>query len=295
MLLKGGALTLLHYRDFGLRPMQDFDILVREEKASHALRLLRESGWETQTAVPRVFSSSFRRYRHSVSLSDGSGQSIDIHWHVLYLDCRPGCDGEFWADSVPVDLHGLQLRALNTTDQLLHTCVHGVGWNEIPPMRWIADAAVILRSGEIDWNRLLKQVEDRRAILPVRDALSYLATFSCHVPAFVVASLGAMSIRSAEVLEYERILSPLELQGPLDTFRSVFYSHARSSRGQSLLTRTLGFARYLQHYWELESVAELLPRALFWCRNRARIAWRAATGRYVGVRNSPSPRTSQRA
>src|SRR5262245_12445960 len=29
MLLKGAALTLLHYRDYGLRPMEDVDILVR--------------------------------------------------------------------------------------------------------------------------------------------------------------------------------------------------------------------------------------------------------------------------
>ena len=39
MVLKGAALTLFYYRDYGLRPMADFDILVQSEQASAAINL----------------------------------------------------------------------------------------------------------------------------------------------------------------------------------------------------------------------------------------------------------------
>ncbi|MBA3242461.1 MAG: nucleotidyltransferase family protein, partial [Acidobacteria bacterium] len=40
LVLKGGALVPLYYRDYGVRPMVDFDILVREERAETAMDLL---------------------------------------------------------------------------------------------------------------------------------------------------------------------------------------------------------------------------------------------------------------
>jgi len=38
-------LTLLHYKDYGIRPMNDIDILVHPEYAEQAVYLLREAGW----------------------------------------------------------------------------------------------------------------------------------------------------------------------------------------------------------------------------------------------------------
>ena len=56
MLLKGAALTLLHYRDSGLRPMEDVAVLVRTQQwragqsVYPALRLLCRSQGQTRTA-----------------------------------------------------------------------------------------------------------------------------------------------------------------------------------------------------------------------------------------------------
>ena len=45
MLLKGAALTLRHYRDFGLRNMGDFDLLIHPHDIERAARLLLQNGW----------------------------------------------------------------------------------------------------------------------------------------------------------------------------------------------------------------------------------------------------------
>ena len=34
---------------------------------------------------------------------------------------------------------------LDPTDQLFHTCAHGVKWEPVPSLRWIVDAAMILK------------------------------------------------------------------------------------------------------------------------------------------------------
>ena len=56
MLLKGAALTLLHYRDSGLRPMEDVDILVRTHQWRAAVDCAHRSGMEAEgfgDAAPR--------------------------------------------------------------------------------------------------------------------------------------------------------------------------------------------------------------------------------------------------
>ncbi len=56
MLLKGAALILLHYKDPGLRPMVDFDILVPAAKAAAAIKTLSELGWTSTITRLKGFS-----------------------------------------------------------------------------------------------------------------------------------------------------------------------------------------------------------------------------------------------
>ena len=52
LVLKGAALSLLHYRDLGARPMDDIDLLVRPSELHHAVDVLRPHGWaELPTAA----------------------------------------------------------------------------------------------------------------------------------------------------------------------------------------------------------------------------------------------------
>ncbi|MBZ5608241.1 MAG: nucleotidyltransferase family protein [Acidobacteriia bacterium] len=44
LVLKGMALTLLHYRDMALRPMSDLDILVPEDRAPEVVGLVQRDG-----------------------------------------------------------------------------------------------------------------------------------------------------------------------------------------------------------------------------------------------------------
>ena len=120
---------------------------------------------------------------------------------------RAFADAPFWAASQPFALSGREYQTLCPTDMLLHVCFHGARWNVTPPLRWIADAMMILsRAGEeIDWLRLLELARERRLSLMLRETLGYLhRTFAAPVPPFVLATLGVTPVSRGERLAFDQ-------------------------------------------------------------------------------------------
>lgn len=262
MLLKGAALVLQYYHDAGLRPMRDCDVLVPEERAVTAVRLLLDDGWRVLTAWPGELTESFRRFRHALSMEHESGRQLDLHWHVLYDCCRRGADDDFWAASLPLEFHGTPVRALAPSDQFLHVCAHGVEWNEVAPIRWIADAITVLRQApRLDWERIVRQTERRRMVPRVRDALRYLESrMEAPIPSEVLRALDSLPVTKAEMLEYQRIVRPHDLQKPLDAWRAVYQQYRRSA-----VTRNpIDFVKFLGHYWNVKHFWQFAQMAGRW-------------------------------
>ena len=97
MLLKGAALTLLYYKDYGLRPMEDVDILVRTSEWQSTIDALSDLGWRARVPVtPRRVAAS-----HAMEFAGDGSQRIDLHWHLLPDTCwrngdeesQQSCDG----------------------------------------------------------------------------------------------------------------------------------------------------------------------------------------------------------
>src|SRR3990170_600967 len=80
LVLKGVALVPLFYEDAGLRPMEDFDVLVPVEKAAAAAAVLKASGSIPEWPLrPEDFSSAFHRVKHGVKFTDPAGFACDLH------------------------------------------------------------------------------------------------------------------------------------------------------------------------------------------------------------------------
>jgi hypothetical protein len=254
MVLKGAAVTLLHYRDHGLRPMQDLDILVRPEAAPAAVALLERLGWKPQRALPQGGRASFFETIHSISFANAAGRECDLHWHVLTECCYPRADDDFWEASAPLDMHGARTRALCPADQLLHVCVHGARWNAVVPIRWVADAMVILRtSPELDWHRLVAQARERRIVLPLRETLQYLRDLlNAPLPAGALEELASLPVRLVERMEYRaRIRRPGRL-GFLSEACLRHLAYGRSFGRGSVAANLLTLPRALQHFWQAD-------------------------------------------
>jgi hypothetical protein len=246
MVLKGAALTFLCYKDYGLRPMNDFDVLVHTDQAMPAIRLLQNLGWKPKDFEPH---EGYISVSYSHGFEDESGREIDLHWHV-FSQCRDAhADDDFWGKAVVTKFHDVPTNVLNPTDQLLHICVHGARWNETPSFRWVADAIMILNNAhnEIDWNRLAVQAEKRHLILPLLDTLHYLRdTFEAPISPEIIKNLQAVRLPHLERMEYRIAVSPpTKWIAILD----LWCQHSRLMGNTKLLHKIVRFPKFLQNIW----------------------------------------------
>lgn len=153
LMFKGVALARSAYPTLGLRPMEDIDVLVRQSDMAGAIAVLLSAGYRRADSPWAV---------HAETLMAPEGIGVDVHAHPGPLLVRhrrhPGVSA-MWGGRVEVGLdEARSFSALSATDELLVVLEHGVSSPESAPIRWIADAAWLARTGEIDWQQFNAQV-----------------------------------------------------------------------------------------------------------------------------------------
>lgn len=148
LVLKGTALQAMAYgNDPATRPSDDVDVLVHPRDRERALRHLLRDGFDLEVELPL---ESYLQLRKGASLLR-AGIAVDLHWNIFYWSKDPKLIDRMFQRAVPLDYRGRPLLSLCPTDTLLHTVTHGFGTNQVPPIRWVLDAALLIRSGQVDW------------------------------------------------------------------------------------------------------------------------------------------------
>ena len=188
MALKGAAVTALYPGGLGTRPMNDVDLLVAPDDVERAVDVLRAQGFAMDGEFPFAVA---RRIRHSVPFRRQDGLEIDLHWHLL---AQGGDDGAVWRRARSWTLAGTEVLVPAPEDQLLHTCVHGVGFFPAP-VRWVADAVLIIRAaGGVEWDILVAHARERDVTVAMAHALRYLRDeIGAAVPPAVIGKLAAVA------------------------------------------------------------------------------------------------------
>jgi hypothetical protein len=268
VVLKGLALIARFYRDPGLRPMADADVLVRPCDAERAGALAASLGWHPRYDV----SPAFRRVRHAAPYDHPAGVACDLHWRIFEEAGGGAADDEVRAAVEPALFQGARLRVPSPTDQLLHVCGHAARWAPVPAVRWVADAVVILREGPIDWPRLVAHAVRRRFVLRMREMLGYLRrALEVAVPPSVEAELARQPVSVVERLEYRLRQREHRLLGELPAY--VF----NCLRGEA--HPLLALPGYLRDAWGLRSLAGVPRHALALAARRLRTAAPRPRGR----------------
>jgi hypothetical protein len=266
MFLKGAALTLMYYRDHGVRPMEDVDAMIPAGRVAEAAQLLGDTGWTSQPPrQPSQFTAASQWFIHSWNFRNKGQQQIDLHWHLSPECCSAQADADFWGSAGQCEFKQRRVWTLAPADQLLHVCVHGAEWFLTPSVRWVADAVIILSGADtvIDWNRFVELAARHRLIRPVEQTLGYLhQRMRAPVPAWVLQSLAMRPTSRMERVEF-RIRN--SLPGPEGTFHStlrwwrrVWWRHVRNV---GLPAAMFGLPRMLQDTWGLEGPRAVLGQA----------------------------------
>lgn len=161
IVLKGAALAELAYKDVGLRPFSDLDILVRNQDLDRTHRALVSLGYKFNfrgkpirppTEPDRRFRKSrqyFRSERHYIS--------IDPHWQLSKFPFLLPINYEaIWDRASSVMLTGMPALALSPEDTLLQQALDFMAtwWYGRPEIKILRDMAQVLRSQRVDWDNL---------------------------------------------------------------------------------------------------------------------------------------------
>lgn len=239
VLLKGIALILNHYRDFGVRTLGDIDILIDRSHVFLAYSVLIDSGWDCKLRRFDPQNPKQLSRWHATNFTHPLGLNLDLHWSFL-LESTPTLDSEV-LQAVPSGIH-----AASPTHLFFQTCIHGYKKSTAPLIRWIPDSLALLKSS-IDFPRLFEVARNSHLSLPFSSALAHLSSqFDVRIPLF------APQPTLLETLEFRA-----NLQGQI--YLAGYY-RARL-RKHSLI-------RYLQHTANLSSPWLVLPYAPYWVLKR---------------------------
>lgn len=298
MLLKGPALVLGYYRDAGLRPMDDFDILVPTSQGGAAVDVLKKLGWAPVFGSVGIAEDEALAVGHAYPFRNARDQAVDLHWHVFYQRINATADNEFWAAARPLRLADVVTQILSPEDQLLHVCVHGMerawwGGERQPNLRWIADAMMILRTAaeELNWDRLFVQAQRLHFVLPMREALGYLqGLLGAPIPASALARIRTAPVSTTERVAELARTRPSKRWGPWLALGVRYLEYSSTLPPEvGRLRRLAGLPSFLRRRWGSGPVWTLPLAALF--RSIRRIGWLWRDPRAIAaVRGSASPR-----
>jgi hypothetical protein len=249
LVLKGVAMVALYYRELGVRPMSDFDILVRPQTVRGVIDVLQSQRWFRRGGP--AFTDGFFTVHYGWPFRHPTGGALDLHWYLLDQSCAPEADVDLWSTARSVEVEGYPIRVLNPADQLLHVCVHGAGWDRLPNLRWVADAAVIVKQSgdQIDWDRLASQAEAHGVVVPLQATLTYLSDrFEVPIPERALRQLRAAPTTRQQRMEFRWRASQPRVLHPL--FKIWFgYLRDRRTRRQPAGPWYWTFPDYLQRRW----------------------------------------------
>ncbi len=204
---KGLALSQLYYQDFGARPMSDIDLMVKESEADEALLILQQNQWK-DLRTQSLFLSPRETIADSRTLINDRKVELDFHWRFLRESFNDSWNQRIWEHKVPLSIQGCTTHTLKPGDQLLHTLVHGLEWNQMPGLRWALDAHMIVKKAEVDWDDLLRTAREWRFQPFLKEGLVFLETLGSPVPPTILKRLSQSSVSVMEKIYFHHKLKP---------------------------------------------------------------------------------------
>lgn len=231
-LLKGTAMLLFYYKNFGMRPgISDTDMLVPRDKLIDAIKILKEHGYRPVSTF-RHSGHAFEnhvmqgdanvmRYHHAITYQKGN-DNIDLHWR-----CSPLIKGSYYeglaTNMQKLVLEGNPVYALSPEYQVMHISLHGVTQiSDCKKTWWIIDLLYLLKSKKhvINWEKLCAVVKQYHSEPFFIEAMKVIYDINPHLLPLSPSSL-AKTLPASKLLRWQNNL----MQSSRKTLRQLgFYS-----------------------------------------------------------------------
>ncbi|MBI5376726.1 MAG: nucleotidyltransferase family protein [Candidatus Schekmanbacteria bacterium] len=179
--LKGLSLCSRVYKDDGLRPMDDIDILIKEEDLQKTKDILFTCGLEPErTEYQSVIHAALEAYSSKEWIESAgertdevhfrdfnNGFMIDLHWNLMVIGSSRQFDmKKIWSRGVEGNVSGIPCRFLSPEDELLHLIFHLiekhlVKGNAGVRLIWFVDIVHFLTvfQDKLDWSYIEREIE----------------------------------------------------------------------------------------------------------------------------------------
>jgi hypothetical protein len=157
---KGPALAARLYGDLSLRGFGDLDIVVCEQDALRARRLLLDRDY----APERVDTSDLSHFlgeHHEMLFYRADGKvRLDLHWRFTSRSaCLTGDPDRFLQHLETISIAGEEVRSLRLETYLLVLSMHAAKHQWVQ-LKLICDIAEILAAPDLDWDYVLYEADD---------------------------------------------------------------------------------------------------------------------------------------
>ncbi|MCC2685183.1 MAG: hypothetical protein K0R75_2082 [Paenibacillaceae bacterium] len=248
--LKGCHLIHTHY-PFGVRPVEDIDVLIDRRHYAQADRIIRSlgyddcaSGMDLWTHLNLSNKITYLNQQHPII-------PIDVHFSLgpcPYLGAIP--HKTIWENAELVDSSDFRSLVLKPEMLLLHLCLHRFQHHY---EEWTSSAfdmvAVVRQDGDrLDWDAFIRLVRTHKLVLPVSYAFSRAGELTkLDIPAAVMNELAAIRPGAMESRVFH---SSLKQQQDQDRYILQFLTTPRLRVKMQCLKRIIvPGKRFLNHYY----------------------------------------------
>jgi len=262
LVLKGLALNRLYYRSSAVRPMADIDLLVKRKNFWDGNKILTSKKWQTGE---KKLSLHYEIAPSCQFVDQTDGSELDLHWQIM-RDCWNANETKaLWVEAIPVNIGDTKTLALSHTHQLFHICWHGARYNFVPPIRWVADAVLILRNAEsnIEWDKFVEITRLYRVDLPIYISLKYLKeNFVSLIPDKVLSELKNISTS-----RFQKMAQQFHMTKKTDwtlrrCIKEIIFQYPGLTSSTDLNPKFLVYLKYLQYHLGVSSYWQIPPRFL---------------------------------
>jgi hypothetical protein len=257
-LLKGAALAYTNYASPALRPMMDVDLVIKPDRFLEACGVFRAQGWRVKGGFWPKTQLDIGTLDIVLFLHDAPPINVDLHFAFGYSASAPAQE-MIWetVEQFPPGPKGICQPI--ASDHLVLVLHHGGRFNPIHPLRWIIDAAALIETSAIDWDRVVT-LGGLFGIGPVvADQLSYLKAIRPKaVPQHVITTLSQLPIS----LEQRQLLVKSSKDPSLYTIHEQYLSYKVqfdiASAAFPRLSSVLFYGRVLMRLGHLKKWVRLL-------------------------------------
>ncbi|MBI3815502.1 MAG: nucleotidyltransferase family protein [Nitrospinae bacterium] len=195
ILLKGIYLIEKIYKNAGLRPMSDVDVLIKKEAIPLIMGEMSKAGY------------SLTPHGHLGFLKDGEFPAlIDFHWDIWF----PGTE-DLWKRCVGQSFSfasgNIQAFTPDNEDMLIYMSVHQSVNHGMHKLIWLCDIHEFIRTyrDNIDWESFIERVRSYNIEIPLYSTLSYTKELlKTEIPSVVLEAFKPLKSDSFKARVYRK-------------------------------------------------------------------------------------------